>query len=110
MGYQPASREIRVAYVIGEYPPGERKTARGCGRSVMLRPNYVREGAVTHGDSLGNEGRTEAGAVQAMSARAGIRHAEYNLQQAPTRLFQSWITPSADGGALAWGTPPFPEA
>jgi hypothetical protein len=38
---------------------------------------YVREGAVTHKDSLGNEGRTEAGDVQVMSAGAGIRHAEY---------------------------------
>ena len=32
---------------------------------------YVREGAVTHKDSLGNEGRTEAGDVQVMSAGAG---------------------------------------
>jgi len=40
---------------------------------------YVREGAVTHKDSLSNEGRTEAGDVQVMSAGAGIRHAEYNL-------------------------------
>ena len=29
---------------------------------------YVRDGAVTHQDSLGNEGRTEAGDVQVMSA------------------------------------------
>src|SRR5260370_8847458 len=110
MGYQPASCEIRVAYVIGEYPPGERKMARGYGRSVMLRPNYVREGAVTHGDSLGNEGRTEAGDVQVMSAGAGIRHAEYNLEQAPTRLFQIWITPSAAAGPPPWGSHPFPKA
>jgi quercetin 2,3-dioxygenase len=34
---------------------------------------YVREGAVTHKDSLGNEGRTEAGDVQVMSAGSGIR-------------------------------------
>src|SRR5260370_31288408 len=106
MGYQPASCEIRVAYVIGEYPPGERKMARGYGRSVMLRPNYVREGAVTHGDSLGNEGRTEAGDVQVMSAGTGIRHAEYNLEQAPTRLFQIWITPSAAGGSAHLGPQP----
>src|SRR6201993_586538 len=45
---------------------------------------YVREGAITHKDSLGNEGRTEAGDVQVMSAGAGIRHAEYNLEQQPT--------------------------
>jgi quercetin 2,3-dioxygenase len=38
--------------------------------------------AVTHKDSLDNEGRTEAGDVQVMSGGAGIRHAEYNLADA----------------------------
>ena len=71
---------------------------------------YVREGAVTHRDSLGNEGRTEAGDVQVMSAGAGIRHAEYNLEQQPTRIFQIWIKPSASGGSPAWGSQPFPKA
>jgi quercetin 2,3-dioxygenase len=32
---------------------------------------YVREGAVTHKDSLGNEGRTEAGNIHVISAGAG---------------------------------------
>ena len=40
---------------------------------------YVREGAITHQDSLGNKGRTAAGDVQVMSAGTGIRHSEYNL-------------------------------
>jgi redox-sensitive bicupin YhaK (pirin superfamily) len=71
---------------------------------------YVREGAVTHRDSLGNEGRTEAGDVQVMSAGAGIRHAEYNLEQSPARIFQIWITPSTRGGSPAWGSQPFPKA
>jgi redox-sensitive bicupin YhaK (pirin superfamily) len=71
---------------------------------------YVREGAVTHKDSLGNEGRTEAGDVQVMSAGTGIRHAEYNLEQRPTRIFQIWITPSSNGGPPAWGSQPFPKA
>jgi hypothetical protein len=71
---------------------------------------YVREGAVTHKDSLGNEGRTEAGDVQVMSAGTGIRHAEYNLEQKPTRIFQIWITPSSNGGPPAWGSQPFPKA
>ena len=34
---------------------------------------YVREGAITHQDSLGNKGRTEAGDVQVMSAGSGVR-------------------------------------
>jgi quercetin 2,3-dioxygenase len=71
---------------------------------------YVREGAVTHRDNLGNEGRTEAGDVQVMSAGAGIRHAEYNLEQSPARIFQIWITPSTQGGSPAWGSQPFPKA
>jgi redox-sensitive bicupin YhaK (pirin superfamily) len=70
---------------------------------------YVREGAISHKDSLGNEGRTAAGDVQVMSAGAGIRHAEYNLESRPTRLFQIWILPSQSGGEPSWGTKPFPR-
>ena len=70
---------------------------------------YVREGAITHKDSLGNEGRTAAGDVQVMSAGSGIRHAEYNLESGPTTLFQIWILPNKAGGQPAWGTKPFPK-
>ena len=49
---------------------------------------YVREGAITHQDSLGNKGRTEAGDVQVMSAGSGIRHSEYNLEPTKTMIFQ----------------------
>jgi quercetin 2,3-dioxygenase len=80
------------------------------GHANMEIITYVREGAVTHRDSLGNEGRTVAGDVQVMSAGSGIRHAEYNLEQAPTRIFQIWITPSVEGGSPAWGSQPFPKA
>jgi hypothetical protein len=71
---------------------------------------YVRQGAVSHQDSLGNKGRTEAGDVQVMSAGTGIRHAEYNLDAEPVRLFQIWIIPSERGGEPGWGTRPFPKA
>jgi len=71
---------------------------------------YVREGAITHQDSLGNKGRTEAGDVQVMSAGSGIRHAEYNREGETTRLFQIWIIPTERGGAPHWGTRPFPKA
>src|SRR3984957_1378235 len=67
---------------------------------------YVREGTVTHSDSLGNEGRIEAGNVQVVSAGAGIRHAEYNLEQASARIFQIWIAPTSSGGSPAWGIQP----
>jgi quercetin 2,3-dioxygenase len=70
---------------------------------------YVREGAITHQDSLGNKGRTEAGDVQVMSAGSGITHAEYNLEDATTRLFQIWIVPTERGGKPSWGARPFPR-
>lgn len=70
---------------------------------------YVRQGAVTHEDSLGNKGRTESGDVQVMSAGTGIRHAEYNQENQPTRLFQIWILPTRHGGEPGWGTKPFPK-
>lgn len=70
---------------------------------------YVRDGAITHQDDLGNRGRTEAGDVQVMSAGSGIRHAEYNLEPETTRIFQIWIEPAARGGDPAWGARPFPR-
>ncbi|MCW5704277.1 MAG: pirin family protein, partial [Bradyrhizobium sp.] len=64
----------------------------------------------THQDSLGNTGRTEAGDVQVMSAGSGIRHSEYNLEPAETRIFQIWIEPNTHGGQPTWGAKPFPKA
>lgn len=70
---------------------------------------YVRKGAISHKDSLGNVGRTAAGDVQVMSAGTGITHAEYNLESEPTELFQIWIEPSTCGAAPSWGARPFPK-
>ena len=71
---------------------------------------YVREGAITHQDSLGNKGRTEAGDVQVMSAGSGIRHSEYNLEPTRTKIFQIWIQPTSQGGQPTWGAKPFPKS
>jgi redox-sensitive bicupin YhaK (pirin superfamily) len=70
---------------------------------------YVREGAITHRDNLGNEGRTEAGDVQVMHAGTGIVHGEFNLEDKPTRIFQIWIVPSKQGVAPGWGARRFPK-
>ena len=70
---------------------------------------YIRQGAITHKDSLGNMGRTEAGDVQVMSAGSGIRHSEFNLEDQPTRLFQIWIQPNQAGLPPSWGSKPFPK-
>ncbi|MGJ0238494.1 pirin family protein [Novosphingobium fluoreni] len=70
---------------------------------------YVREGAITHQDNLGNRGRTEAGDVQVMSAGTGIQHSEYNMEDVTTRIFQIWIMPTRAGEAPQWGAKPFPK-
>ena len=70
---------------------------------------YVRTGAITHQDSMGNSGRTGAGDVQVMSAGSGVRHSEYNLEDERTTLFQIWIEPRAEGGSPSWGAKPFPK-
>ena len=70
---------------------------------------YVREGAISHRDNLGNSGRTEAGDVQVMSAGSGIAHSEYNLEDEVTRIFQIWILPDEVGGQPTWGAKPFPK-
>ncbi len=70
---------------------------------------FVRAGAITHRDSLGNEGRTGAGDVQVMSAGTGVVHAEYNLEDKATTLFQIWILPDGRGGEPHWGQRDFPR-
>jgi len=79
------------------------------GHRDMEIVTYVREGAITHRDSLGNFGRTEAGQVQVMSAGTGIQHSEVNAEEGPTRLFQIWILPERRGLAPRWETNPFPR-
>lgn len=70
---------------------------------------YVREGAISHEDHLGNRGRTEAGNVQVMSAGNGIAHAEWNRENGITRIFQIWILPQSPGGTPRWDTAAFPS-
>lgn len=70
---------------------------------------YVRSGAITHQDSLGNNGRTAAGDVQVMSAGTGVVHSEYNLEDQEMSLFQIWIETYRPGARPAWGQMPFPK-
>jgi redox-sensitive bicupin YhaK (pirin superfamily) len=70
---------------------------------------YVRTGAITHQDSMGNKGRTGAGDVQVMSAGTGVTHAEYNLEGEETTLFQIWIETDRPGAPPSWGAKPFPK-
>jgi redox-sensitive bicupin YhaK (pirin superfamily) len=70
---------------------------------------YVRSGAITHQDSMGNKGRTGAGDVQVMSAGTGVTHAEYNLEDEETTLFQIWIETDRPSASPSWGMMPFPK-
>lgn len=79
------------------------------GHQDMEIITYVRSGAISHKDSLGNQGRTEAGDVQVMSAGTGIQHSEFNLEDQETTLFQIWILPDSRGHAPSWGARPFPK-
>jgi quercetin 2,3-dioxygenase len=71
---------------------------------------YVREGAITHRDSMGNLGRTEAGDVQVMSAGTGVTHSEYNLEDSSCRLFQIWVLPRERGVQPSWDQRAFPAS
>jgi hypothetical protein len=79
------------------------------GHTDMEIISYVRDGAVTHTDSIGNTGHTKAGDVQVISAGTGIRHAERNLGTEPLRLFQIWLLPRTEGGEPHWDTRQFPK-
>lgn len=70
---------------------------------------YVREGAITHTDNLGNKGRTAAGEIQVMSAGTGIVHAEHNLESEDTRLYQIWVHPRQRGIRPRWEQREFPS-
>ena len=70
---------------------------------------YVRKGAISHQDHLGNQGRTEAGDVQVMSAGTGILHAEHNLEDETTQIFQIWIEPATAGVRPRWEARRFPK-
>ena len=90
----------KIAALSGFPPHGHRD---------MEIVTYVRSGAITHQDSLGNKGRTAAGDVQVMSAGTGVTHAEFNLEDEATTLFQIWIESDRPGAEPAWGAMPFPK-
>lgn len=70
---------------------------------------YIREGAITHEDSMGNKGRIVKGQIQVMSAGTGIVHSEYNREPEATTLFQIWIQASTHNVEPRWETREMPE-
>jgi redox-sensitive bicupin YhaK (pirin superfamily) len=71
---------------------------------------YVRSGAISHEDSVGNKGRTAAGDVQVMSAGSGVTHSGWNHENEPTTLYQIWIEPREKGVQPRWDARAFPKA
>lgn len=72
---------------------------------------WVLDGALLHGDSLGQDARRlEVGELQAMTAGSGIRHSEMNaLQDGVTRLLQIWIEPRTRGLEPSYRQRTFPQ-
>jgi len=59
---------------------------------------WVLDGALKHGDSLGNMQTLAPGELQAMTAGTGIRHSEFNASDTqPVHLLQVWLMPRKQG-------------
>jgi redox-sensitive bicupin YhaK (pirin superfamily) len=119
LGWRKARRHFPLAGLDDPAPNGwgcmrawnDEEIAPNAGFAMQTHANieivtFVREGAITHRDNLGNERRIEAGNVQVVSAGTGIKLAEYNLEHTPAQIFQIWIVPAASGGSPAWATQP----
>ncbi len=107
--YNPARMGFGTLRVVNDD-----KVAAGRGFGTHPHDNmeiitYVRQGAITHKDSMGNVGRTGAGDVQVMSAGTGVAHSEHNLENEDTRLYQIWIEPNQQGVKPRWEAREFPK-
>jgi quercetin 2,3-dioxygenase len=105
----PAHRPIEslIVWNDDEIAPSSGFPAHGHADMEII--TYVREGAISHQDDLGNAGQIEAGDVQVMSAGTGIVHAEWNANHGAAKVFQIWIKPRTRGGQPTWGTRKFPK-
>jgi quercetin 2,3-dioxygenase len=105
----PAHRPIGslIVWNDDEIAPGSGFPPHGHADMEII--TYVREGAISHRDNLGNSGQIEAGDVQVMSAGSGITHAEWNAHNSAAKVFQIWIKPRTHGGQPKWDMKKFPK-
>tara|TARA_R110000737_G_scaffold123379_2_gene155409 strand:+ start:497 stop:1201 length:705 start_codon:yes stop_codon:yes gene_type:complete len=70
--------------------------------------SFIRSGAISHQDSTGNKGITQAGEVQVMSAGTGIVHSEYNSSNEPLSFYQIWLESNKKGVKPRWESKKMP--
>ena len=107
--YDPARVQFGTLRVINDDKVAAQKGFATHPHDNMEIITYVRSGAITHKDSMGNMGRTKAGDVQVMSAGSGVAHSEYNLENEDTTLYQIWIIPNKQNVKPRWDAKEFPK-
>lgn len=80
------------------------------GHEDMEIVTFILDGALRHGDSMGNGSVLRRGDVQRMTAGTGVRHSEVNASdREPVHLLQIWILPAERGLEPSWEERRFPE-